>query len=395
MGFSIDRHLELTQVTTYQDTALGIMRWGMNNAYPQSLKNFIEQSPNGKPAVYRTAKFFKGAGFEGQDEIIHPSGLTLGALVDFLADNLAAIGGFGIHCNYNLKGEVVNMIPLDIVCLRLNELDELNFSSKIGFHPNFGRNSEVKKTVADTVTKARIKWFNRFNPGMVEAQIKEAKGIQKYSGQVLYFSNAGYSSYPIPTLQPQINFVLADVENSILVRKETATGFINSYILKTTMDATDASLIAMEEALASAQGARGSGKIVTFSGLSEEEVKNTLLEEIGSGAGGAKTIIDTASATYSLCRSAIIGAYLIPPILAGADQATGFTTQELKDAYFVFNANTQEGRSIIEREVNKILKVSNFKTKEIHIKKLSLDEEEKEITSSTSSAVEKLLEGRS
>jgi hypothetical protein len=265
-----------------------------------------------------------------------------------------------------------------ITDLRFNTFDEINYSSKIGYHENFGLNSEVVKTISNHPKKGNIKWFDRFNPTpeVVMAQIEAAGGIANYNGQILYYTETGHSSYPIPQLQPCVNYVLADVENSILVRKETSTGFINTYLLKTTMPSNDENLIALENAVISAQGARGSGKIITFADLSESEVNATLLEEIGGGAS-AKAIIDSASAAYELSQKVINGAYLIPPILAGADQSTGFSSDNLKDAYFVFNAITQEGRNILEQQINRIIRNSTLSetVQPIKIKKLSLDEE--------------------
>ena len=393
MGFKIQNHMEVTQVETRQDTALGIMRWGTNNSFPQTLKNLIEQSPNAKPAVARTAKFYKGAGFEGEDTIVNSYGLTLKQLVSILADDYAVFEAFAIHCNYSIKGQVVSMQPIRITDLRFNEFDELNFASKLGYYENFGRNSEVKKTVQEAVTKEKIKWINRFNPNVVLEQIKKegekiakklqeeaegdlaqlAKGVGSYDGQILYFSEAGHSSYPIPPLQAAINFVLSDVENSILVRKESATGFISTYLLKTAMDSEDPNLIALENAIDEAQGARGLGKIITMSGLSQEELNATVLEEIGSGPGGRSTTMDGAIKAFDLARKVIVGSYLIPPILAGADQQTGLTSAELEEAYAVFNAITQNGRDVIESQVNRVLRHSIFDIESIKIKKLKLD----------------------
>lgn len=398
MSFNIQRHKELTQVETLQDTNLGIMRWGTDNSFPQTLKNLVEQSPTATPAVERTAKFIKGAGFEGEDEVVSPYGLTLKQVVSIVADDYSLFRAFAIHCNFNMDGDVVSMNPMRIAELRFNEFDELNFASKIGYHPNFGRNSEVKKTVQNVPTRDKIKWINRFNPKAVEEQILEtgrklkgmkrdasdillmSSGIKNYKGQILYHSDAGHSSYPISPLQAPINFVLADVENSILVRKETSTGFINSYLLKTTLDAEDSNLVALEIAIEEAQGARGTGKIITMSGLTPEEMSGTVLEEIGGGAGASKAVIESSGLAYELSQKVINGAYMIPPILAGADQKTGFSQADLKEAYFVFNANTQGGRDIIEAEINRILKNSVFDTKSIKIKKLKLDEDEVEET---------------
>lgn len=374
MSFEIQKHRELTQVETKQDAALGIMRWGRDNSFPQTLKNVIEQSPSAKMATTRTSRFYKGAGFDGENEIINAYGLTLKKLVGILADDYADFEAFAIQCNYNIKGQVTSLNPIRIATLRFNEFDELNYASKIGYHPDFGRNSEVRKTIEMLPTRDSIKWFNRFNPNAVEAQIEKTEGgISNYLGQVSYFSEAGHSSYPISPLQAPINFVLSDVENSILVRKETSTGFINTYMLKTTLDSEDSTLIALERAIEDAQGARGTGKVITFSGLSPEEVGNTLLEEMGGGGAGSKAIIESAQMAYELDREVITGAYLIPPALAGIQQKSGFSGADLQEAYYVFNALTQTGRDAIEAELNQILAHSVFKTRDISIKKLTLD----------------------
>lgn len=380
MAFNIQTHRELTQVETKQDAALGIMRWGRDNCFPQTLKNVIEQSPSAKMATNRTSKFYKGAGFDGENEVINAYGLTLKKLVGILADDYATYEAFAIQCNYNIKGQVTSLNPVRISTLRFNEFDELNYASKIGYHPDFGRNSEVRKLIDQSATRENIKWFHRFNPQAVLSQIdKQDGGISNYLGQVLYFSEAGHSSYPISPLQASINFVLSDVENSILIRKETSTGFINTYMLKTTLDSEDSTLIALERSIEEAQGARGTGKVITFSNLSPEEVNSTLLEEMGGGGAGSKAVIESAKLAYELDREVISGAYLIPPALAGIDQKSGFSGADLQEAYYVFNAITQGGRDAIEAELNSLLDNSIFKSRDISIKKLSLDVREEQI----------------
>jgi hypothetical protein len=111
-----------------------------------------------------------------------------------------------------------------------------------------------------------------------------------------------------------------------------------------------------------------------MSGLSPEEMQNTTLEKIGSGGSGT-TIMDNCTVTYDLDQKVITGAYLIPPALAGIDVSTGFSSEDLKEAYFAFNAFTQDGRDSIQTELNRILKHSVFPVKEIKLKKLTLDEE--------------------
>jgi len=377
MAFNIEKHTEVTQVETRQDTALGIMRWGRSNSFPKTLENLVKQSPSAYPAVKRTAKFYKGAGFDGEDQIVSPNGLTLKNLISIIADDYALFGAFAIQCNYNIKGKILSLNPIRVSDLRFSEFDELNYSSKIGYHYNFGRNSEIQKTINTAVTKDKIKWFNRFNPEYAGQQMEESSETnKKFNGQLLYHSDEGFNSYPIPVLQPAINFVLSDIENSILVRKETSTGFISTYILKTTLDSEDQTLQNIEEAIEGAQGARGTGKVITISNLAPEDLTATLLEEIGSGSGGRSSVIESARSAYELNKEVINGAYLIPPALAGIDQKSGFSGTDLEEAYFIYNAITQNARDTIESEINRILKNSVFKVQEIKIKKLTLDLEE-------------------
>lgn len=380
MSFSIQTHRELTQIETKQDVSLGIMRWGRDNHFPQTMLNVVQQSPSAKMATKRTAKFYKGAGFDGENEIINAYGLTLKRLVDIMADDYAMYEAFALQVNYNLKGQVTSINPMRISTMRFNEFDDLNYASKIGYHPDFGRNSEIRMVNEVAPTRSDIKWFHRFNPKAVVNQIKKTKGgIGNYLGQVSYYSEAGHSSYPIPPLQASINYVLSDVENSILVRKETATGFINTYMLKTTLDSEDSTLIALERAIEDAQGARGTGKVITFAGLSPEEVNSTLLEEMGGGGAGSQAVVESAKLAYELDREVITGAYLIPPALAGIDQKSGFSGADLQEAYYVFNAITQGGRDAIEAELNRILDYSVFDARDIKIKKLSLDVQEEQV----------------
>lgn len=376
MGFEIQLYTELAQVETVQDTSLGIMKWGRNNSFPQTLINIIEQSPNAKAAVKRTAKFLKGGDFVGSDCIVSPTGLTLKHIVTAMANDYAPFEAFALHCNYNMLGQVSSIFPIKIATVRFNEFDEINKYSKLGYHPDFARNAVEQKTIKTTVTKDKINWMDKFNPEAVLGQIEKIQGgVSNYGGQLLYFSENGMESYPVPPLQASINFVLSDIENSILVRKETATGFIDSYLLKTMMEESDANLVALEGSIAEAQGARGSGKIITMAGLSPEEIANTTLEKIGAGGSTGSSVIDNCTATYELDQKVITGAYLIPPALAGIDVSTGFSSEDLKEAYFAFNAFTEDGRNSIETELNRILKHSVFPVKQIKLNELQLKQQ--------------------
>ena len=161
--FNIENHREIVEVQTVQDPALGIMKWGRVNAFPQTLINIINQSPLAKPAVERTTKFYIGNGFEQEDFSISKLGLTLGDLYKTNSLDFSYFRALAIHVNYNMKAEITSAIPMRVADLRFKEFDELNYSSKLGYHSNFGLNSEVVKTISDHPTNGKIKWFDRFN----------------------------------------------------------------------------------------------------------------------------------------------------------------------------------------------------------------------------------------
>ena len=373
MGFKLDNHREVTVIKTQENLSLKLMNWGTTNSYPQTLINLITQSPNAHPAVSRTAKFLKGGSFVGEEIIVGQNGETLKDIVSACADDYAIFEAFALHGNYNLQGKVSGISTVEIATLRFNKFDALNYSNKLGYHPNFGLNSEVVKTGEHSVTVGDIKWINRFNPDekVVAAQIANATDgvIDNYLGQILYYSNAGYSKYPMPTLQPQINFLLSDIENSILVRKETSTGFIDTYIFKTTRDSDDAHVIEFQNAVAEAQGARGVGKIIKMANLSEEEMRGNVLERIESDKA---SIMDSSIKTFELTKGQLTGAYLIPPALAGIDQDSGFSGADLEEAYNVFNAVTQGGRDIVQNHINRMLKAGDFGIDAIELQPLEL-----------------------
>lgn len=190
-GFRLNSFQELTQITTKEDVALGIMRWGEENFYPQTLKNIVEQSPSAKPAVDRVAKFYKGGSFEGEDIIVNSYGLTLRDIVDRCAEDLAFFDAFAIQSNFNILGEPNDMNPMRIEALRFNQFDELSYASKIGYHRNFGQNDKVEMNVVEHATKDNIKFINVWNPKYAKDQFDSLEGgISDYNGQILYYSGA-------------------------------------------------------------------------------------------------------------------------------------------------------------------------------------------------------------
>lgn len=182
--------------------ALDIQAAGDGNTYYQDVHNIIQASSSGCECVERFAEFIEGAGFA--DASLY--GLVLNHRKDtadeihrLICADLAEYGGFALHLNYNLAGEIteVGHVPFEIC--RLEEPDSNGYVARICTHPDWtGKKTFAGKT--KPVNKKNVKRYHKFNPNInvIHAQIAQAGGIEYYQGQIYYFSTAGRDRYPIP-----------------------------------------------------------------------------------------------------------------------------------------------------------------------------------------------------
>lgn len=182
--------------------ALEIQAAGEGNTYYQDVHNIIQASSSGCECVERFAEFIEGAGFA--DASLY--GLVLNHRKDtadeihrLVCADLAEYGGFALHLNYNLAGEITEISHVPFELCRLEEPDSNGYVARICTHPDW----TGKKTFAGKIKpidKKNVKRFHKFNPNVnvIHAQIAQAGGIENYNGQIYYFSTAGRDRYPIP-----------------------------------------------------------------------------------------------------------------------------------------------------------------------------------------------------
>jgi hypothetical protein len=180
--------------------SLGIVLCGRNNCYPQELRRLIKASSTGASCAGRRAKYIRGGGFVDailQEFVCNFSGTTLGELHKLLASDIACYDGFAFHVNYNILGEIVSIEYVPFENCRLEEPDDAGHIAHIAVHPDWeGRRTRNGKKLQ--VNKSTIDFIDRFNPNpiIVQKEIANAGGIDKYKGQIYYFSNEGDSNYP-------------------------------------------------------------------------------------------------------------------------------------------------------------------------------------------------------
>lgn len=182
--------------------ALDIQAAGEGNTYYQDVHNIIQASSSGCECVERFAEFIEGAGFA--DASLY--GLVLNHRKDtadeihrLVCADLAEYGGFALHLNYNLAGEITEVSHVPFEICRLEEPDSNGYVARICTHPDWtGKKTFAGKT--KPVDKKNVKRFHKYNPNVsvIHAQIAQAGGIENYNGQIYYFSTAGRDRYPIP-----------------------------------------------------------------------------------------------------------------------------------------------------------------------------------------------------
>lgn len=93
--------------------------YGYDNLYPQNLARITEASGTAMLCLNRYARFIEGYGFDSDilaALAMNQQGDTADDLLRNVAQDLARFGGFALHVNYNVLGQVssVSHVPLRI-----------------------------------------------------------------------------------------------------------------------------------------------------------------------------------------------------------------------------------------------------------------------------------------
>jgi hypothetical protein len=183
-------------------STLGIKSYGYDNLYPQRVSDIIAASPTGTTCLNRYARFIEGAGFSDLNiaaYIVNRNQDTADDIVRRVAQDIAKYGGFALHVNYDIFGDIVELQHVPFETCRLAEDDDSGYISTIVTHPDWTgrktRNGHRLNVSADSIQR-----FPAYNPipEALAAQIADAGGIGNYQGQILWVSCDGKNTYPVP-----------------------------------------------------------------------------------------------------------------------------------------------------------------------------------------------------
>lgn len=203
--------LEIVKKVIKWDKKLEIYTNGDDNAYPERMERYKNNSITAKMASEIMVQYLIGKGF-GELDNIKIGGVKLIDLADDVARDLVDNRGVFIHVNYDANFDVADWSVLPFNNCRLGKKDSKEYNGKV----------LVSSDWNDTKIKPKV--INVFNPAkeIVKYQIgieendsvdEIAKKMAKFQGQILYFNMDSQYYYPLA----RIDAVSLDCESEYLI----------------------------------------------------------------------------------------------------------------------------------------------------------------------------------
>lgn len=269
--------------------SLKLQSYGEDNLYPQHLAAITAASGTASACLARYEKFIEGFGFTDTSvsEIpINRRGMAMDDILHDIVGDVARFGGFAVHVNYNVLGQVTEINHIPFENCRLEEADGIGNVAHIVTHPDWsGRLMRDGKRVS--VNERTIKRFHTFDPRaeVVLSQIASVGGIANYDGQIAWFSMDGRLTYPTPIYDAAITDISTDEGLGNIKYRNARNSFLVSCMLitrknvpRTTADGREViDPMISDDDLRAFQGDENLGKIMAVE-LEDTEDKPEIVE---------------------------------------------------------------------------------------------------------------------
>lgn len=355
-----------------------IVPYGLDNIYPQRIFDAISKSPTAKGCVKRLREFVFGLGTEGGAEIVNREGDTLNDVLSGAIDSYSKYFGFALHFNFNIFGQITEISVVDLRFIRKT------VGLKTAIIGEWALNTFA--TFQDIMVEVDL-----YNPETLEERIVLAGGIEKYKGQLLYFS-ADQQIYPTALLDSASTSANYEFESQIYTFANIKNGFSGNTIIKfpgmelgeesqeergsdQLVDGLDnqrdidnedqngvSKLQAELQALHGSENAGGSLVVQVPVSISGEFKDFKMVENL------TPTNVDALFVNQNeKAENNILKVYTTPMILLGVASDGMFNQESFNDAFNYKNADTEGDRVVIERVFDSFLPRSVFVQSKINI----------------------------
>lgn len=339
---------------------LRMQSYGDDNLYPQNIQRLTAASGTAQLCIARYAKFIEGYGFNSEAVaqcVFNRAGDTADDILRIVAQDVANYGGFALHVNYNVFGEITEVQHVPFENCRLSEPDDAGYVGEILVHPDWEqrRTRNGKRLIVNEATVQRFPVYNP-HPEVVAAQIEAVGGIEYYSGQILWLSTGGKYVYPVPLADAVITDISTDEGLGNIKYRNVRNNFLVSCMMVTKRGAPiiDDSGNEQEQSMISAddlrdfQGDEKSGKIMLVE-LEDEESKPEILPF------PVNNYDKEFSATDASVIERIYAQYHQELFYAIRIGKLGFSGDVMRDAYEYYAGEVTNEQRFIERGFKSIM----------------------------------------
>jgi hypothetical protein len=226
-------HQLARRLTSNFDEKEAIVKWGDDNLYPQRMERIIDASQTAKSCTALVAKYIIGKGLAVKNEkIIGTKGslrLTAEKLLRRVARDISRMNALAVHVNWNANYKISDIEVLPIQNVRLGKIDSKRYQSKIVYNEEW----EKQKKGFDFKSSSKNHVFDVFNPDpkVIDYQVKNAGGWNKWNGQVFYYNFDEYSVYPLSSIDVVQDDADTESQIQIYKNKDLRNGFGADYII--------------------------------------------------------------------------------------------------------------------------------------------------------------------
>lgn len=342
----------------------GIIAYGDNNLYPQHLKRIVQASGTAMLCLNRYAKFVEGFGFgvELAAMLVNEEGVTADDLLHDVAGDLCEFGGFAIHVNYNVLGEITSLHHVPFEHARLGMKDDAGYVSHIKVSEYWAG----KKNGRGSVSEEDIETFPVFNPdpSVVFAQIEAVGGIENYHGQILWVSMDGRQTYPTPIYDAAVTEISTDEGLSNVKYRSVRSNFLVACMLitrkgvpyTTESGREEERAMISEDDLRKFQGDEQTSKIMLVE-LEDDEERPEVVEF------PAKNISKEFEVTDASVVERVYAQFHQELFYAIRMGKLGFSGSVMQDAYEYYAGEVTTEQRFIERAFQLLLKTWHDATK--------------------------------
>ncbi len=213
------------RIVSKRGTIRGFLSYGLDDQLPDRLLEVVKSSRVGRACATRRANFIAGNGWNDRvlsETVINHLGETMDDMLDHLKWQMSYFQTVSLIVNFNLAGQIVGVKQAEVELVRYFDYDETGELHYAGYFP----------FLCSTVNVNRRKEYTKLplfdpRPEVVQAQIMEAGGINKYRGQLLYMAmrEAGDGVYHEPDYYTAVEDMQTDFELSLYDKRTVTNGF--------------------------------------------------------------------------------------------------------------------------------------------------------------------------